>query len=87
MTRLLVEFVVRQLVDAGRQRVRGQREQVLGEHLTTPVAEWLNDRPTSGGTSLEKLQLILRRVPESIRALAALTRPAVALPVPGEPGP
>lgn len=75
LTRLFVEFVVRQLVDAGRQRVRGQREGLLAQHLTGPVSEWLNERPTSGGTSMEKLQLVLRRVPEAIRELAALTRP------------
>ncbi len=86
LTRLLVEFVVRQLVDAGRHRVREQREQLLAEHLTGPVAMWLTARPTSGGSSLEKLQLVLRRVPEAIRSLAELTRPATPPepPVSGE---
>jgi len=89
LSRLVVEFAVRQAVEAGRQRVRGQREQLLGEHLTGPVGEWLNERPTSGGTSLEKLQLVLRRVPESIRELAALTRPVAIREeeIQGEPDP
>ena len=52
------------------------------------LASWLNDRPTSGGSSLEKLQLILRRVPEAIRSLAALTRPAtVVAEAPPAPSP
>jgi hypothetical protein len=71
----LVELVVKQVVDVGRNRLKAQREQLLAEQLTGPLAAWLNEYPASGGSSIERLQLILRRVPESIRELAALVKP------------
>lgn len=87
LTRMLVEFGVGVVVDAGRARVRGQREKLLSEHLTGPLAAWLNERPASGGTSLEKLQTVLHRVPDAIRSLAELTRPVAVPPEnPGERG-
>jgi len=75
LSRQAVELVVKQVVDAGRNKLKSQREQLLKEQLTGPLAAWLNDYPSQGGSSMERLQLILRRVPESIRELAALVHP------------
>lgn len=79
LTRQLVELAVRQIVDVGRNRLRAKREALVAEHLSGPLAGWLSDWPTSGGSSMERLQLVLRRVPLTIRDLAALAAPA---PVP-----
>jgi hypothetical protein len=72
LTRQVVEFGVRQIVDLGRNRVRAHREALVTEQLSGPLATWLADWPTSGGSSLERLQLVLRRVPLIIRELAGL---------------
>jgi len=86
LTRQIVELLVKAAVDRGRNRLRAKREALLAEHLTGPVEKWLGDWPSSGGSALEKLQLVLRRVPDAIRELSALARPAV-LPAPPTPAP
>ena len=80
LARQAVEIVVKQIVDVGRNRLKAQRELLLAEQLTGPLAGWLKEYPSSGGSSIERLQLILQRVPESIRELAALAK-AKAAPV------
>ena len=87
LTRQAVELIVRQVVDAGRYRLRSHREQLVAEHVSGPLAAWLADWPTSGGSSLEKLQLVLRRVPLTIRELADRLRPPAAPAEPAAPAP
>ena len=84
ITRQVVELLVKVAVDRGRNKLRAKRESLLGEQLTGPVATWLGDWPSSGGSSLEKLQLVLRRVPDAIRELSGLARPIPA-PIPLPP--
>jgi energy-coupling factor transporter ATP-binding protein EcfA2 len=72
VTRHVVEFVVTRVVDAGRNRLKAEREGMVGDQLTGPLTAWLGDWPTSAGTSLERLQLVLRRVPDAIRELGAM---------------
>lgn len=69
LTHQLAELVVRGLVEQARQRLRNQREALLTAILATPLAEWFTQWPATGGTSLEKLQQVLRRVPETLRQL------------------
>jgi hypothetical protein len=69
LTHQLAELVVRGLVEQARQRLRNQREALLTATLATPLAEWLIQWPATGGTSLEKLQQVLQRVPETLRLL------------------
>lgn len=75
VTRQAVEIVVTQVVDSGRNRVRNQRESLLVEHLTGPLSKWLGDWPTSSGSTLEKLQQVLGRVPQTIRELSGFVSP------------
>jgi hypothetical protein len=75
ITRHMVEFVVKAVVDAGRNKLKAHREALMSEQLTAPLNGWLGDWPTSGGTSLERLQLVLRRVPDAIRELGQVTKP------------
>ncbi len=83
LTRQIVELLAKAAVDRGRNKLRAKREALLAEQLTGPMAAWLSDWPSSGGSSLEKLQLVLRRVPDAIRELSALARPAPApIPIP-----
>jgi hypothetical protein len=76
VTRHAVEFMVSRVVDAGRNKLKREREAMVGEQLTGPMQAWLGDWPTTGGSSLEKLQLVLRRVPDTIRELTAIVQPA-----------
>jgi len=86
LTRQVIELLVKLWVDLGRNKLRAKREALLAEQLTGPVATWLGDWPSSGGSSLERLQLVLRRVPDAIRELSALARPA-PIPIPTPPAP
>lgn len=88
ITRQIVELLVKVAVDRGRNKLRAKRESLLSEQLTGPVAAWLGDWPSSGGSSLEKLQLVLRRVPDAIRELSGLAHPVPApTPLPSAPVP
>lgn len=69
LTHQAAELVVRGVVEKARTRVRQQREQLLTSMLTTPLADGLVQWPTTGGSAFEKLQLVLRRVPQTIRHL------------------
>jgi hypothetical protein len=75
ITRHAVEFLVSNVVDRGRNKLKREREAMVGEQLTAPMAAWLGDWPTTGGSSLEKLQQVLRRVPETIRELSGIVTP------------
>ncbi len=83
LSRQLVEWGVRAAVEGGRTRLRNQRETLVAAHLSGPLAAWLADRPTTGGSALETLQRVLVQVPDAIRSLAALVRPAA--PDPAQP--
>lgn len=103
ITHQLAELAARGATEAARNRVRNNREALVEAELTEPLAEWLSEWPASGGSSFERLQQVLRRVPETIRQLtervnkkAALMRsggssslPAAAPPPlpPARPGP
>ncbi len=63
------ELVVRAVVESARRRVRHQREELVASTLTGPLASWLAEWPATGGTSIEKLQTVLQRVPAAIRQL------------------
>lgn len=78
VTRQVVELAVRKVVDAGRNDVRNQREALVHGHLTEPLSKWLNDWPTSAGSSLEKLQQVLVRIPKTIRELSGIVNAAPA---------
>jgi hypothetical protein len=85
LSRQLTELAVRQVVDVGRNRLRAQREALVAEHLSGPLAAWLSDWPTSGGSSMERLQLVLRRVPVTICELAGLVRAPAAVSLGPQP--
>ena len=41
----------------------------MSDTLTAPLAVWLAEWPATGGSSFEKLQQVLGRVPQLIRQL------------------
>jgi hypothetical protein len=68
-THQTAELVARGAAEAARARVRNQRESLVASALADPLAEWLAGRPATGGTSFERLQQVLKRVPETIHRL------------------
>ena len=92
ITRHAVEVIVGAIVNRERNKLRAEREALLKSQLTNPLQNWLAEWPTSGGTSLERLQQVLTRIPASIRELGTLlipkpTNPAEpTIPSPETPG-
>lgn len=92
ITRHAVEVIVGAIVNRERNKLRAEREALLKSQLTNPLQNWLAEWPTSGGTSLERLQQVLTCIPASIRELGTLlipkpTNPAEpTIPSPETPG-
>lgn len=63
------ELVVRGAAEATRSHVRHERETLVSTALTGPLAAWLADWPATGGSNIERLQQVLRRVPLAIQQL------------------
>ncbi|MBA4064656.1 MAG: hypothetical protein C0501_13270 [Isosphaera sp.] len=77
-THQAAELAVRGIVEGVRTRVRSQREDLVTTALTAPLAGWLAEWPATGGSSIEKLQQVLRRVPDTIRKLDERVRAKAA---------
>jgi hypothetical protein len=69
ITHQITELAVRTVVEHARTRVRNQREALVSSELTNPLATWMAEWPATGGSSIEKLQQVLQRVPETISQL------------------
>lgn len=70
LTHQATELAVNAVVERVRGRVRDQRVHLVSETLSTPLADWLVEWPTTGGSRIGQLRQLLRRVPETIRQLA-----------------
>jgi GTP-binding protein EngB required for normal cell division len=66
VTQMLVEFFGHQYVENQREQTRQRQKNLAMQFVSAPMAEWLATWPLSGGSSFEKLQLVLRRVPLAI---------------------
>jgi hypothetical protein len=64
-----VELLGKQVVDAQREQARQRQRGLMEQHIAGPLAEWLTQWPATGGSSFERLQLALRRIPEAVREL------------------
>jgi hypothetical protein len=69
LTHQIAELVARGAAEATRARVRHQREALVSSTLSGPLAAWLAEWPATGGSSFERLQQVLRRVPVLVRQL------------------
>jgi 50S ribosome-binding GTPase len=65
----IVELVVWQYVEHKRLLTRSRKEMMVNQSIAAPLAAWLAEWPATGGSAYERLQLTLRRIPESIKAL------------------
>ncbi len=76
ITHQLVEILGKQVVDAQREQTRVRQQQLLHQLLAAPLADWLSQWPSTGGSDFERLQLALRRIPTSIAQMEARVRQA-----------
>jgi hypothetical protein len=74
LTHQLVELLGRQVVETQREQTRERQQALMKENLSAPLAEWLAQWPATGGSSFERLQLALRRIPAAVAELDARVR-------------
>ncbi len=70
----LVELMGKSYVETQRERARHRQEQLMIQCISSPMADWLIQWPTTGGSDFERLQLALRRIPEAIQQVDAAVR-------------
>ena len=70
LTHQLVELLGKQYVDGQREHARERQQALVTRYISAPLAEWLAQWPATGGSTYERLQLALRRIPQAVRALA-----------------
>jgi hypothetical protein len=76
VTHHLVELLGQQYVDSQRELARSRQESLIRQHLSGPLAQWLIQWPSTGGSEFERLETILRRVPISVQQLETLVKEA-----------
>jgi hypothetical protein len=77
LTHQLVELLGWQVVDAQREQTRHRQQQLFKLHLSGPLAEWLSEWPATGGSSFERLQLALKRIPPAVSEIDRRVRSAI----------
>jgi len=71
----VVELIVRQFVEGKRSAIRSRKMTIVSQTVSGPLADWLTVWPATGGSAYEKLQVALRRVPETIARIKDLAEP------------
>jgi hypothetical protein len=75
LTHQLVELLGKQYVETQRELTRTRQQALATQYVSGPLAEWLGQWPSSGGSTYERLQLALRRIPPDLQQLdAAVTK-------------
>jgi hypothetical protein len=65
----LVEWLGAAYVETQREQTRDRQQALVVKHLAEPLGVWLAQWPATGGTTYERVQLALARVPSAIRHL------------------
>jgi hypothetical protein len=65
----LVELLGQQYVDNQRELTRHRQQTLVTQYISSPLAEWLTQWPTTGGSAYERLQLALKRIPPALAQL------------------
>jgi hypothetical protein len=71
VTQMLVELLGSKYVDTQRENVRSRQLALEQQHLSHPLGDWLVQWPATGGSAYERLQLALKRIPDSVRQVEA----------------
>jgi GTP-binding protein EngB required for normal cell division len=70
----IVEAMGKTYVDKQRERARERQQELFQRTVAAPLAAWLAQWPATGGTTLERLQLALKRIPDNVAALGKAVR-------------
>jgi len=66
----VVELIVWQYVEQRRAKVRSHKEATVKKSLAVSIGEYLTAWPATGGSTYERLQTTLQRVPDMIRTVS-----------------
>jgi hypothetical protein len=69
VTHQLVELLGKQYVDGQREQTRARQQLLMAQYISNPLAEWMAQWPATGGSTFERLQLALKRIPSAILEL------------------
>jgi hypothetical protein len=67
----LVEWLGAGYVEMQKDKARQRQRELVARHISRPIGDWLAQWPATGGTSYERLQLALTRIPQSLAKLDA----------------
>jgi hypothetical protein len=70
VTHQLVELMGKQYVDAQRELARARQQTLVAQYISGPLAEYLSQWPSTGGSAYERLNLTLKRIPASLQTVA-----------------
>lgn len=73
----LVELLGKQYVDTQREQARNRQMAMMAQTVSAPLGAWLTEWPSTGGSAYERLQAVLRRIPESLVQLQAAVTTAL----------
>ncbi len=73
----LIELLGEKYVDAQRDQARERQQTLVTQQLSGPLAEWLIQWPSTGGSAYERLQLVLQRLPNNVRTLESAVNAAL----------
>jgi hypothetical protein len=75
MTQKMVELLGAAYVSTQRHLARQRQQGLMARHISAPLGEWLSQWPVTGGSTFERLQLALRRIPLAVEDVhKAVTR-------------
>jgi hypothetical protein len=87
VTHQLVELLGKQYVDSQREQARSRQMTMMVQNISAPMAEWLTQWPSTGGSTFERLQLALKRIPEGLHQLRECVREVMSEePIVAKPG-
>jgi len=69
VTQMLVEWFGASYVDNQREQTRKRQMVLVQQHISGPLAEWMVQWPSTGGSAFERLQEVLKRIPPSVQQL------------------
>ncbi|MGE3803126.1 MAG: GTPase domain-containing protein [Gemmataceae bacterium] len=78
VTHQLVELMGARYVDNQREAARERQAELVKQHVAIPLGEFLAQWPATGGSSYERLQSALKRIPSGLQQLNEAVTKALA---------
>jgi GTPase SAR1 family protein len=74
---VIVEQLGKQYVENQREQIRTRQQLLVTQYVSGPLAEWLAQWPATGGSTFERLQVALRRIPAAVQQLDVAVSQAI----------